>query len=115
VWVIDAYSLAFAALLLPAEGIGGRFGRRRALIVGLVIFGGRPAVAMTAGSASELIVLRALLGVAAAFVVPATLSTITAIFPPFERTRAVSMWAGVASGAALLGLFASGALLAVFS
>ncbi len=115
VWVIDAYSLAFAALLLPAGGIGDRFGRRVALIAGLVIFGGGSAVAMTAGSASELIALRAVIGIGAALVMPATLSTITSTFPGSRRTRAVSIWAAVAGGAAVLGLLASGALLTGFS
>ena len=114
-WVIDAYSLAFAALLLPGGAIGDRYGRRGALIAGLVIFGGGSAVAMGASSASELIALRAVLGLGAALVMPATLSTITSTFPPAERTRAVSMWAGVAGGAAVLGLLASGALLVGFS
>jgi EmrB/QacA subfamily drug resistance transporter len=115
VWVIDAYSLAFAALLLPAGGIGDRFGRRFALIVGLLIFGTGSAIAMTAPSASELIALRAVIGMGAALVMPATLSTITGTFPPSKRTRAVSIWAAVAGGAAVLGLLASGALLAGFS
>jgi EmrB/QacA subfamily drug resistance transporter len=115
VWVIDAYSLAFAALLLPGGGIGDRYGRRIALIGGLVIFGGGSAVAMTATSASELIALRAVLGLGAALVMPATLSTITSTFPPETRTRAVSIWAAVAGGAAVLGLLASGALLVGFS
>src|SRR6516164_5356923 len=104
VWVIDAYSLAFAALLLPAGGIGDRYGRRVALIVGLVIFGGGSAIAMTATSASELIALRAILGLGAALVMPATLSTITSTFPASERARAVSIWATVAGAAAVLGL-----------
>src|SRR5262249_56951493 len=60
-WVIDAYSLVFASLLLPAGAIGDRYGRRRALIAGLSIFGAGSAVAMTASSATELIGLRAVL------------------------------------------------------
>jgi EmrB/QacA subfamily drug resistance transporter len=115
VWVIDAYSLAFAALLLPGGAIGDRYGRRFALIAGLALFAGGSAVAMTAHSASELIVLRAILGLGAALVMPATLSTITSTFPAAERTRAVSVWAAVAGGAAILGLLASGLLLAAFS
>jgi MFS family permease len=55
IWVVDAYSLAFAALLLPGGAIGDRYGRRRALLIGLAIFGGSSAVAMTAASPSELI------------------------------------------------------------
>lgn len=115
VWVIDAYSLAFAALLLPAGGIGDRYGRRVALILGLSIFGGGSAIAMTAASATELITLRAVIGLGAALVMPATLSTITSTFPESKRTRAVSIWAAVAGGAGIFGLLASGALLAGFS
>src|ERR1700733_591275 len=114
-WVIDAYSLAFASLLLPGGGLGDRYGRRMALIVGLLIFGIGSAIAMTATSASELIVLRAVLGLGAALVMPATLSTITSTFPASEHTRAVSVWAAVGGGAAILGLLASGLLLVVFS
>jgi len=114
-WIIDAYSLVFAALLLPAGALGDRYGRRRALIAGLVVFGGASAVAMTASSANELIFLRGVIGAGAALVMPATLSTITGTFPPAERTRAVSVWAAVAGGSALLGLLCSGALLEAFS
>jgi EmrB/QacA subfamily drug resistance transporter len=114
-WVIDAYSLIFAALLLPAGAFGDRYGRRRALITGLVIFGGASAVAMTVTSASALVVLRGVLGLGAALVMPATLSTITSTFPAEQRTRAVSVWAAVAGGSAVLGLLASGALLHVWS
>jgi EmrB/QacA subfamily drug resistance transporter len=114
-WVIDAYSLVFASLLLPAGAIGDRYGRRRALIAGLLIFGAGSAVAMTAHSAAELIVLRAVLGLGAALVMPATLSTITGTFPGPQRTRAVSVWAAVAGGAAVLGLLTSGLLLQAWS
>jgi MFS family permease len=114
-WIIDAYSLAFAALLLPGGAIGDRCGRRAALIIGLTIFGGGSAVAMTAGSARELIALRAILGLGAALVMPATLSTITSTFPPDKRARAVSVWAAVAGGASVLGLLGAGALLTAFS
>ena len=114
-WIIDAYSLAFAALLLPAGALGDRYGRRRALLAGLAIFGAASAVAMTASSANELIFLRGLIGVGAALVMPATLSTITSSFPPAERTRAVSVWAAVAGGAALLGVLGTGVLLEWFS
>jgi EmrB/QacA subfamily drug resistance transporter len=114
-WVIDAYSLVFAALLLPAGAIGDRFGRRRALMMGLAVFGAGSAVAMTAHSAAELIALRAVLGLGAALVMPATLSTITGTFPPAQRIRAVSVWAAVAGGSAILGLLCSGVLLEFWS
>ncbi len=114
-WVIDAYSLVFAALLLPAGAVGDRYGRRRALIAGLSVFGAGSAVAMTAHSAAELIGLRAVLGLGAALVMPATLSTITGTFAPERRTRAVSTWAAVAGGAAVLGLLTSGLVLQMWS
>src|SRR5579863_4366217 len=114
-WIIDAYSLVFAALLLPAGAFGDRYGRRRALLAGLSIFGAGSAVAMTAHSAAELIGLRAVLGLGAALVMPATLSTITGTFAREQRTRAVSTWAAVAGGAAVLGLLTSGLVLQVWS
>jgi EmrB/QacA subfamily drug resistance transporter len=114
-WVIDAYSLVFASLLLPAGAIGDRYGRRLALIIGLAIFGGASAAAMTAHSAAELIALRAVMGLGAALVMPATLSTITGTFAAEQRTRAVSVWAAVAGGAAILGLLVSGLALEVWS
>ncbi|MFC9979042.1 MFS transporter [Gordonia sp. NPDC127522] len=114
-WIIDAYSLIFASLLLPAGAIGDRYGRRRTLIAGLAIFGAGSIVAMTAGSPGELIALRGVLGLGAALVMPATLSTITSTFPPQKRTQAVSIWAGVAGGSAILGLLTSGILLEFFS
>jgi MFS family permease len=114
-WIIDAYLLVFSVLLLPAGALGDRYGRRRALIAGLIIFGTASAMAMAASSASELIFLRGLIGLGAALVMPATLSTITGTFPPAERTQAVGVWAAVAGGSAILGLLCSGILLQWFS
>jgi EmrB/QacA subfamily drug resistance transporter len=114
-WIIDAYLLVFSVLLLPAGALGDRYGRRKALVVGLLIFGTASAAAMAVSSANELIFLRGLIGLGAAFVMPATLSTITGTFPPAERTRAVSVWAAVAGGSAILGLLCCGVLLEWFS
>jgi EmrB/QacA subfamily drug resistance transporter len=110
-WVIDAYSLMFASLLLLSGAIGDKFGRRRTLVLGLVVFGAGSAVAMTATSATELSLIRGLLGLGASLVMPATLSTITSTFPAERRAQAVSVWAGVAGGSAIFGLIASGAVL----
>src|SRR5665647_2278317 len=114
-WIIDAYALVFAALLLPGGAIGDRYGRRRALLVGLVIFGGGSLAAMFASGPGWLIAIRGVLGLGAALVMPATLSTITSTFPQQERARAVGAWAGVAGASAILGLLASGVLLQVWS
>ena len=107
-WIVDAYALVFAALLLPAGALGDRYGRRRALIAGLGIFGAASLAAMLVSDANALIALRALLAVGAALVMPATLSTITATFPPERRPQAISVWAGVAGASAILGLLTSG-------
>jgi len=114
-WVIDAYSMVFAALLLPAGAVGDRFGRRKALIAGLVIFGAASAIATMTTAPYVLIALRGLLGLGASLVMPATLSTITTTFPPEERGRAVGTWAAVAGGSAIVGLLATGALLEEWS
>ncbi len=114
-WIIDAYSLTFAALLLPGGALGDRYGRRRLLLVGLGVFAAGSVAAMTASDANVLIALRAVIGLGAALVMPATLSTITGTFPPAQRVKAVSIWAGVAGGAAVLGVVVSGALLEAFS
>src|ERR1700751_1323479 len=71
-WIIDAYSLVFASLLLPAGAIGDRYGRKRALTAGLALFAAGSAAAMAVNSATALIALRALLGLGAALVMPAT-------------------------------------------
>jgi EmrB/QacA subfamily drug resistance transporter len=114
-WVIDAYALVFAALLLLGGAIGDRYGRRRALLAGLAIFGTGSIAAMTVSDPGWLIAMRGVLGVGAALVMPATLSTITSTFPPAERARAVGAWAGVAGASAILGLLASGLLLQTWS
>lgn len=114
-WIVDAYSLVFASLLLPAGALGDRFGRRKALLTGLAVFGGGSAAAVFTTSPSVLIGLRGVLGVGAALVMPATLSTITSTFPRTQRARAVSVWAAVAGASALLGVFATGALLEQWS
>lgn len=114
-WMIDAYSLVFAALLLPAGGLGDRFGRRKALLVGLTIFGAGSVAAMSHAGADWLIAMRAVLGLGAALVMPATLATITSTFPPAQRAKAVGTWAGVAGASAVLGLFTSGLVLEQWS
>jgi EmrB/QacA subfamily drug resistance transporter len=114
-WIIDAYLLVFSVLLLPAGALGDRYGRRRALIAGMAVFGGASAAAMATSSADGLIVLRGLIGLGAALVMPATLSTITGTFPPAERTKAVGVWAAVAGASSVIGLLCTGVLLDWFS
>ena len=99
-WIVDAYALAFAALLLPAGAIGDRFGRKPILAIGLALFGLASLAAMFVSTPEALIGLRVAMGVGAAFVMPVTLSVITTIFPPEERGKAVGTWVGVAAGGA---------------
>ena len=113
-WIIDAYAIVFAGLLLSAGAIGDRFGRRRALVGGLAVFGIGTLVGGLATSSTQLIAGRAVMGVGAAFIMPATLSIITAIFPPDERTRAIAIWAGFAGAGATIGPLVTGALLEGF-
>jgi EmrB/QacA subfamily drug resistance transporter len=113
-WIVDAYSLVFAGLLLTAGSLGDRYGRRLALNGGLVIFGAASALAASAHSASELIAARAVMGVGAAFVMPATLSVLAHVFPPDERKQAIAIWAGFAGIGVALGGVISGYLLEHF-
>jgi DHA2 family multidrug resistance protein-like MFS transporter len=110
-WIVDAYALVFAGLLLTAGSLGDRYGRRGALNVGLVIFGTASGLAVFANSARQLIAARATMGVGAALVMPATLSILAHVFPPAERRRAIAIWAGFAGIGLALGGVISGWLL----
>ncbi len=114
-WVVDAYALTLASLLLVAGAIGDRFGRRRALLTGIVIFGGGSLLSAIAHGGGELIAFRALTGVGGALIMPGTLSTITSVFPPEGRARAVGIWAGFAGAGGTLGMLGAGWMLGHFS
>src|ERR1051325_10614620 len=114
-WIVDAYAIVFAALLLPAGAVAARCGRKPLLAAGLALFGVVSFAALFVQSPGTLIALRAGLGVAAALIMPVTLSVVTTIFPPEERGKAVGTWVGVAAGGAVIGLVTSGVLLHFFS
>jgi DHA2 family multidrug resistance protein-like MFS transporter len=113
-WIVDAYAVLFAGLLLSAGAIGDRFGRRGALLGGLAVFGLGSLLGGLAGNGSQLIASRAVMGIGAAFIMPATLSLITSIFPPEERPRAIAVWAGFAGAGASIGPIVTGGLLEGF-
>jgi EmrB/QacA subfamily drug resistance transporter len=114
-WVVDAYTLVFAALLLLAGALGDRFGRRRTLLSGLAMFGLASVAAAYSGGVDLLIVSRALMGAGAAFIMPATLSLVISIFPdPRERAMAVGIWAATAGLGVALGPVVGGVLLEHF-
>lgn len=114
-WITDAFTLVFAATLLLAGSLGARWGAGRALLAGLAVFGGGSAVAAFADSAGELIVWRAVMGLGAAFVMPATLAIIMRMFTPAERPKAFGVWSAAAGIGVLVGPVTGGALLEHFS
>ncbi|MFI5046959.1 MAG: MFS transporter [Acidimicrobiia bacterium] len=113
-WMVDSYTLVFAGLLLTAGALGDRFGRRGALQFGLVVFGLGSLASAFANSADQLIATRAFMGIGGAFIMPATLSIITNVFPPAERGKAIGVWAGTAGLAGVLGPTIGGFLLEHF-
>ena len=110
-WAVAGYTLAFAALLLPGGVLGDRYGRRRTLTVGLVLFGAGSVAGAFAVSPLALMVARFAMGMAAAAIVPATLAVISATFDGDERSRAIALWAATSGLAASLGPLLGGALL----
>src|SRR5208283_5311037 len=115
-WVVDAYSLVFASLLLVGGSLGDRYGRKGALQTGLVAFAGFSAFAGLSGSTHVLIVARCLMGLAAALIFPATLAILTSTFTDAkERAAAVGVWTGITGLGVALGPITGGLLLAHFS
>ncbi len=98
-WFVDAYSLALAAALLPAGLLGDRWGRRKMLAGALGLFGVSSVICAYAGTAGELIAARAVLGVAAAVIMPMALAVLPVLFTPAERPRAI----GIVGGATFVG------------
>ena len=113
-WMVDAYILVFAGLLLTMGGLGDRFGRKRLLQFGLVIFAGAALMATYAGGADQLIAYRAIMGIGGAMIMPSTLSIIIDMFNGPERAKAIAIWAAVGGIGVGLGPLIGGALLENF-
>jgi EmrB/QacA subfamily drug resistance transporter len=115
-WIVDAYTLVFAGLLLVAGHLGDRFGRRRLLQIGLVLFGLTSIAAASAETTGQLIAGRAAMGASAALIFPATLGLLSNIFTDSrERATAIGIWSGVTGLAVALGPVSGGVLLEHFS
>ncbi|MFI0480420.1 MFS transporter [Actinomadura sp. 9N215] len=107
-WVIDAYSLVFAGLLITAGSLGDRHGRRRAMLIGFAVFGAGSLLAAFARNPEQLVAMRGLMGAGAAFLMPGTLSIMAQVFGPDERAKAFAIWGatsmiGIAAGPTLGG------------
>jgi MFS family permease len=113
-WMVDSYLLVFAGVLLVSGTLGDRLGRKRALQAGVSIFGLASLGALVADSAGQVIAVRALMGVGAALIMPATLSIIANVFPPAERGKAIGIWAALAALGIGLGPLPGGVLLEWF-
>jgi EmrB/QacA subfamily drug resistance transporter len=114
-WVVDAYILVFAGLLLTMGSLGDRFGRRGALAIGLAVMGTGSILSAFANDADQLIATRALMGVGGAMIMPATLSIITNVFTDRrERAQAIAIWAATAGAAVAIGPVTGGWLLEHF-
>src|SRR5438132_413349 len=109
-WVVNAYALTFGVLLLTGGKLADLFGRRRIFILGLVIFVASSLACGLAGDATTLIAARTVQGIGAALMNPATLSIITATFPPKQRGAAIGIWAGVSALALAIGPLVGGVL-----
>jgi EmrB/QacA subfamily drug resistance transporter len=114
-WIVDGYLLVFAGLLLTAGSLGDRFGRRRALVTGLLVFGAGSLLAALSSSSGALIASRALMGLGAAGIMPTTLSILTNIFPAHERPKAIAIWAAISGVGIAVGPISGGWLLEHFS
>lgn len=113
-WIINSYTVALAALLMPVGAIGDRFGRKPVLLTGLVVFAVASLGASLATSVSFMIISRVLTGIGAAMVMPVTLSVITSSFPEDERPRAIGIWAGFAGAGGIIGLWMSSIMVDFF-
>jgi EmrB/QacA subfamily drug resistance transporter len=114
-WIVDGYSLPFAGLLLAGGGLSDRFGRKRVMQIALGSFGAFSLLAAFSNSVATLLAARALMGASAAFIFPATLSTLTVAFDDHsERAKAFGLWGGASGVAIAVGPVVGGALLVHF-
>jgi MFS family permease len=107
-WIVNAYNLTFAVLLLTGAALGDRFGRRRMFVVGLAVFTAASVACALSPNVGTLIASRALQGVGAAMVLPLSLTLISASFPPEQRGKAMGLYLGITGLATFSGPFIGG-------
>ncbi|MGH4006172.1 MAG: MFS transporter, partial [Pseudonocardiaceae bacterium] len=112
-WIVNAYTLTLAALILLAGALGDHFGRRRIFLVGVVWFAIASLLCGLAPTAEVLVVARALQGIGGALLTPGSLAIISSTFVAEHRARAVGAWSGLGGVAAAVGPFAGGWLVAL--
>src|SRR6478736_1546251 len=109
-WMVNAYTLTFAVLLITGAALGDRFGRKRVFLIGMAIFIGGSALAALSPSTNVLILARAIQGVGGAIVTPLTLTILSAAVPPERRAVALGAWGGIAGLAIAIGPLVGGAI-----
>ena len=109
-WIVDAYAITFAGLLLAGGAISDRIGRRRALLLGYASFGAANVAAAIGGSVGVVVLLRSVAGVGAALLMPASLAAVSEVYDDEGRSRAIAIWASIAAAGGAFGPFLGGVL-----